>query len=728
MKKLLVLGSALAVCAMSALAITPVKNHKPQGRIVVADTAAASRQAAELMQLWTKRITGAELPVVTAAKAKKNDLVISSRGEAPATDDGFTVRPSKGALYLDGSGKGAVYGAISLLERYAGCNYWSENEYTAPESRDLTFADVAWSSNPAFRYRQSQNYALATDPEYRQWMRLEEPGDEFANGYWVHTFNRLLPSAEYGKSHPEYYAYFNGKRQPGAASQWCLTNPEVVEIVAQRIDSLFDANPGKNIISVSQNDGNHTNCTCPECARIDSINGGPTGSLIYFLNKVAERRPDKQFSTLAYLYTMHPPKQIKPLGNVNIMLCDIDCYRETPLTGNASGQDFMKALTGWSKISDNIFVWDYGINFDGYLTPFPNFDILQPNIRIFRDNHVRMHFSQIAGSRGGDFAELRTWLVSKLMWNPDADMDSLMNVFHQGYYGAAAPYMIQYHKDMKAALTKSGKRLWIYDSPVTHKDGMLSRGMMDHYMKLYGQAFAAVAGDSLLHARVERATLPLLFSELEIARTDSRKDVKELSAKIDRFDSLCILYQVAALNERNNSPADYCALYRERYMPRDRENLATGATITASRPIRTPYDKLGTPALVDGIYGGATYQDSWIGWEGEDVTLTIDLGCEKEISSIGGDFLHQLGAWILLPKSVKYSTSTDGSNYVDFGTVTIPEKRDVRVLFENVEASVGTPVKARYIKMDIEGTKECPHWHYGVGNPCWFFLDEITVN
>lgn len=728
MKKLLVLGSVVAACAMCASAITPVKNHKAQGRIVVADTAATSRQAAELMQLWAGRITGAELPVVTAAKVRKNDLVISSRGEAPTTDDGFTVRPHKGALYLDGNGKGAIYGAISLLERYAGCNYWSEKEYTAPASKDLTLEDVEWTSNPAFRYRQSQNYALATDPEYRLWMRLEEPGDEFANGYWVHTFNRLLPSAQYGKTHPEYYAYFNGKRQPGAASQWCLTNPEVVEIVSARIDSLFAANPGRNIISVSQNDGNHTNCTCPECARLDSINGGPTGSLIYFLNKVAERRPDKQFSTLAYLYTMHPPKQIKPRSNVNIMLCDIDCHRETSLTGNASGQDFMKALTGWSKISDNIFVWDYGINFDGYLTPFPNFDILQPNIQIFRDNHVKMHFSQIASSRGGDFAELRTWLVSKLMWNPDADMDSLMNVFHQGYYGAAAPYMIQYHKDMKAALTRSGKRLWIYDSPVTHKDGMLSREMMNHYKDLYARALAAVGGDSLLHARVERATLPLLFSELEIARTEPDKDVKDLTAKIDRFDSLCALYQVTALNERNNSPADYCALYRERYMPRDRENLATGATITASRPIRSPYDKLGTASLIDGIYGGATYQDSWIGWEGEDVTLTIDLGSEKEISSIGGDFLHQLGAWILLPKSVKYSTSTDGRNYTDFGTVTIPETRDVRVLFENVEASAATPVKARYIKMDIEGTKECPQWHYGVGNPCWFFLDEITVN
>lgn len=46
-----------------------------------------------------------------------------------------------------------------------------------------------------------------------------------------------------------------------------------------------------------------------------------------------------------------------------------------------------------------------------------------------------MHFSQIAGSRGGDFAELRAYLVSKLMWNPEVNVDSLMQHFLHGYYG-----------------------------------------------------------------------------------------------------------------------------------------------------------------------------------------------------------------------------------------------------------------------------------------------------
>lgn len=728
MKRFVISAIAILICIPLVEAVDLVKNHKPVGRIVVADTIAESREAAALLQRWAEMITGASLPVVNDRKIKRNDLVISSTADNNAVkEDGFSLTPHKGALYLNGCQRGAVYGAISLLERNAGCNYWSEREFTAPSSPDLTFADSKTVDNPAFRYRQSQNYALHSDPEYRWWMRLEEPRDEFASQLWVHTFNRLLPAEKYGKDHPEYYAYFNGARHPGAATQWCLTNPEVLEVVAHNIDSIFNANPGRNMISVSQNDGNRTNCTCASCARIDSIEGGPTGSLIYFLNKLAERMPDRQFSTLAYLYTMHPPKHIKPRSNVNIMLCDIDCYREVPLTGNATGRDFLNALHGWAAISNNIFVWDYGINFDGYLTPFPNFDILQPNIRTFRDNNVTMHFSQIAGSRGGDFAELRTWLVSKLMWTPDASMDSLMRVFHEGYYGKAAPYLLRYHRDMKQALTDSGEGLWIYDSPVTHSHGMLSERMMARYHQLMDSAMMAVKGDSTLHARVERATLPLLYSELEIARTNPVKDAADLERKLCRFDSLCALYGANALNERTNSPTEYCALYRERYMPRKRPNIASGATVKASRPLRSPYDRLGTASLVDGIYGGATFKDSWIGWEGEDVTLTVDLGEVRRFKSVGADFLHQLGQWILLPKSVTYSVSTDGENFTPFGTVTIPEDSDVRVKFLDARHEAAEPVEARYLRIDVEGTKICPHWHYGVGNKCWFFLDEITV-
>ena len=135
---------------------------------------------------------------------------------------------------------------------------------------------------------------MSSDPLYRLWFRLEEPKEEFAGGMWVHTFNRILPSDRFGESHPEYYSFINGKRRPGNASQWCLTNPEVFEAAAAQIDSIFRANPGQTMISVSQNDGNFTNCHCPACEQVDQEEGALSGNFIRFMNKLAGRFPDKQ--------------------------------------------------------------------------------------------------------------------------------------------------------------------------------------------------------------------------------------------------------------------------------------------------------------------------------------------------------------------------------------------------------------------------------------------------
>ena len=41
---------------------------------------------------------------------------------------------------------------------------------------------------------------------------------------------------------------------------------------------------------------------------------------------------------------------------------------------------------------------------------------------------------------------------------------------------------------------------------------------------------------------------------------------------------------------------------------------------------------------------------------------------------------------------------------------------------------VDEAAQARYVRVEVEGTLECPSWHYGVGHPSWFFIDEVVVN
>lgn len=726
---------SLTILMIACLSVFPAKAQikivnegKLASRIIADTNHTVDNQAAELLQDFIQRISGVKTDIVKTNNIRKGDIVIGKGDVNGLTEDGFRLQTNNGIIYISSGGdKGSIYGVVTLLEDYLGVSYYGANEYTLTPSRTIVIPELNRAENPAFRYRQSQCYALKEDPVYKLWFRLEEPSEVFAGGLWVHTFDRILPSDEYGESHPEYYSFINGERRPGKASQWCLTNPEVFEIVSTKIDSIFKANPGKNMISVSQNDGNFTNCGCPECKAIDDYEGGPSGSLIHFLNKLAQRFPDKEFSTLAYLYTMHPPKHVKPLPNVNIMLCDIDCKREVPLTDNATGRDFMKAMKGWSAISDNIFVWDYGINFDNYIAPFPNFPILQKNIQLFKEHNATMHFSQIGGSKGGDFPEMRAYMVSKLMWNPHLDTDSLMRSFMDGYYGAASPYIYQYEKLLEGGLLASKIDLWIYDSPVSHKDGMLNANCIKRYNELFDRAEAAVAGDATLLKRVRMARLPLQYSELEIARAEGGHDLETVKSKLELFRQRTAEYEIPTLNERNNPPGEYCQLYAERYLPGKVKNLAKGAKVKWIQEPAPRYQTLGETALTDELFGGTTFVESWVGWEGCDGSFILDMEKEVSINSIESDFLHQLGAWILLPRKVTYSWSSDGIHFTSFGERALEEDRSPQVKFVGFKCESPTPVNARYLKVEIEGVKTCPSWHYGVGYPAWFFLDEVTV-
>ena len=280
---------------------------------------------------------------------------------------------------------------------------------------------------------------------------------------------------------------------------------------------------------------------------------------------------------------------------------------------------------------------------------------------------------------------------------------------------------------MEGALLGSGKRLWIYDSPVSHKAGMLKPELMRRYNALFDQAEKAVANDEQLLKRVRRTRLPLQFSELEIARTESVKDIDKITQQLSLFESRVKELDVPTLNERNNSPVEYCQLYRQRYMPRSVKSLAEGAKVIYAVEPTGRYKQLGETALTDGLFGGSTFVESWVGWEGKDASFTVDLGAVKEFHSVETDFLHQLGQWILLPTQVTYSYSDDGVNFKTWEVHNLPEDRSVEVKFKGVKSISATPIRARYIKVDVVATKECPSWHYGVGHPSWFFVDEISV-
>lgn len=139
------------------------------------------------------------------------------------------------------------------------------------------------------------------------------------------------------------------------------------------------------------------------------------------------------------------------------------------------------------------------------------------------------------------------------------------------------------------------------------------------------------------------------------------------------------------------------------------------------------YQPIADKALTDGLYGGTTFVESWVGWEGRDADFVLDMGEAKTFSTVTTDFLQQLGAWVLLPKSISYSYSMDNKTFTDMGRIDFAEDKDIQVKFIPGTVTAAQPVTARYVRVKIETIGVCPPWHYGVGYPAWFFIDEVVV-
>jgi len=261
---------------------------------------------------------------------------------------------------------------------------------------------------------------------------------------------------------------------------------------------------------VSQNDWRNP-CQCDACQAIAGREGSEAGPLIWFVNQVAGRIekefPDKYVGTLAYQYTRKPPRTLRPRENVVIRLCSIECCFAHPFTGCPVNQSFLEDLRGWAEISPHLYIWDYVVNFAHYVMPFPNFAALQPNIQTLRDNKAIGIMEQAAyQSRGGEFAELRAYVISKLLWNPECDVPAVIDDFMHGYYGRAGQYVRAYFDLLHAQVTPD-THLHIFQGP---EDRLFSDDFIRRARALFDRA-ETVADNVEILQRVEMARMPLMY-------------------------------------------------------------------------------------------------------------------------------------------------------------------------------------------------------------------------
>ena len=664
-------------------------------------------------------------------------------------EDGYLFKRLDNNLILSGGTEnGLINGVYSLLESFGYRKYSADEPVIIPKATSFNMPKEEMKV-PKIKYR-TTNYYDARNEEYSAWHK-HSSRDSW--GLFVHTFEVLIPPDKYGKTHPEYFSLIDGERNP--VTQLCLSNKDVFKTLVADLRKRIEKNSKAKYWSVSQND-NDKYCQCVHCKALNKKYGDlPSGSMVWFVNKVAREFPDKVISTLAYWYTRAAPSNIIAEPNVNIMLCNIESTREKPVFDTDPA--FTSDLQDWGEMSQDILIWDYNIQFANPVSPFPNLHTIGPNIKFYIQNNVLALFMQATGNKG-EFGQLRAYLIAKLMWNPNADPNAIIDDFLEGYYGQAAAAIKNYIESMRNALLNDNFRLNIFGDPRDAVNNYLAPEMMKEYNLLFDEAEKAVEGDEEKFSRVRAARLPLLFAEIQIAGQISLGVMgsfyennihgrvipkHEMREKVEDFIVHAKKAGILRIGERAITIDDYADNFKRIF---DRMKQMSDAISFKKKiiPINQPtFGKDNLERLTDGIFGAFEswrFPDkdaNWVAYKGKHIDFILDLGEVIPIHSVQMDFLnvqaqanwHQL----ILPKYLTYATSKDGKTFglaTKIDNLNNPDPAQnpdiVKVPFQTF-ATAFRDTKARYIKVHAESPLKMPSWHINAGKPAILYVDEIVV-
>lgn len=470
-------------------------------------------------------------------------------------DDGYIVRSVNENIYLltaeEESIENAIYG---FLEDQLECMFTMPNYDYIPHFPTIYLYDIYTVSNPDFAWRKVFQYEVAQNNWFKKLKNNGAVADDIEKnkswGTWCHNVFTFVPPDIYMAEHPEYFSSVKGEPR-----QLCLTNPDVYTIIERKMGELIAEKPEMKYWDFSLND-NRDYCKCKNCDRVLKLTGSMMGTMLPIINKLALKFPDKIISTLAYFDNEQPPKGMICEPNVNIVLAPIVSGQlySYKFGGNAKAIKTKALLESWGKISQSILIWDYVVDFSHLLLPYPNFDVQKDNHEFYIENNVKAVFHQGSREYNNEMAELRSYILSKQLWDNDINVSKTIAKYLTVTYGKGAANVAKYLDTANSEMKDKAKDLDLYDSPRDHKNDYLSKDNNDKYLALINGAMELEKDNQVIIDRLEKIKINVLYAIM----TEDNLLIKRKLNSFDEFKTLVVKHNIKQPYEPSNpSMQDY---------------------------------------------------------------------------------------------------------------------------------------------------------------------------
>lgn len=638
-------------------------------------------KAATLFIEKFKSITGTSIKTIAESAYKKTDKQVAIflgntllsktvKAEYTINDDGFTIGQDENNVFITyKQGLGLLYGVSTFFEDYAQSYYIDQNELITPQLDliQLPSSEIT-PHTPAFKYRQAY-FPQSQDYNYTTWNKIHLIEEHWA--VWGHHLDKLINFGSISADQKnQIFALVNGKRTD---EQYCFSSSTLQNELIKGIELKKSQNPDATYYSIAPND-NSLVCGCEKCLSINKNTTSSSNTVAQLLNTLSKRFPDLVFTTHAYLSTIKPPTGLKLNNNIIVLLSTIDFPKGQPLSQSKKANEFRTLVDNWKNVCQELYVWDYTVQYTNYFELFPNLSALQQDLQFFKQLGITGVLEQGSEDQYSLYCDWKSYAIAKLLWNPELDMDKLRYAFFEQAYPTHVDFITDYLWQLEDNMKKSGKNLNIYGTVQESLKSYLNQEQFDLFYYDFMEKYVDASGPEL--KRLQGVITSLIYTKLEIARSsgvsaygyaqllagDSIQINTEIAPLLSKLNELSLKSGARLSNEVGDSVSSYIAKWNKYIINRTLKSKIIEKPITILTKSNGEFQGNAAKALNDASFGFTDFEVNWLVFNTKTMDVEIPVSSFKSAQTISMSFLNDPRHVIYAPEKVEvYTVSSNGT-------------------------------------------------------------------
>jgi len=420
---------------------------------------------------------------------------------------GYIIKTVKNNVIIASYGHlGVIYGVYEFCKINLGYKYYATDEIKVEVKDSVNLKKFDYIDKPSFESRQVYSYETYTSRSIYNSHRLRLNGylSPTKHNLWSSLLDQsyirqLLKKETYQPIYEDWFwqqpGYNPSKYEPQICYSKALDDKKAFDkgdwseedyndgkhgmfwtLLYNLINDFIIPEQDKQYFMLGMSD-NLFYCQCDKCVENNSKYTN-SGTMMLFINAVAEEvekwrlanAPEREIYivTFAYYGMFEPPCKKGNDGNYlidengkyipideSLVALDNVMIRYTPIQANymynlldePHNKLERDSLLGWTSIAKNLCVWDYRVDFNCYILPYPQMFSAYDNLKLYYDYGFADVFNQgIKATAGTPFVKMDNYVRSQLLWDINQNYEELINDFMINYYKEGASCIKNYYE------------------------------------------------------------------------------------------------------------------------------------------------------------------------------------------------------------------------------------------------------------------------------------------